>query len=67
LAGAPHCSSAPKIAEFAGAETTFVVASLSALVGIAILLWRRDTLGRFGRFEAVAPTEIEIAEGEGAV
>ncbi len=38
-----------------------------ALIGVAILLGRRETLGRFGRFVAVVPSEIEIAEGEGAV
>ena len=58
---------APKIAEFAGADTTFVISALSALIGVAILLWRRNTLGRFGRFEAVAAPEIEIAEREGGV
>jgi MFS family permease len=38
---------APKIAEFAGSETTFVIAALSALAAIAVLVARRGDLGRF--------------------
>jgi hypothetical protein len=57
---------APKIAEFAGHETTFVVAAITALFGIAVLWLRRGTLGRFARAE-VPPTEEEVATGEGAV
>ena len=58
---------APLIAEGFGAETTFTVSAISALVAMAILILRRDTLGRFGRFETVPPTEAEIVEGEAAV
>ena len=58
---------APKIAELAGPQTTFTVSALSALVAMAILFARRDTLGRFGRSAPIPPTAIEVAEGEGAV
>lgn len=58
---------APKIAEWAGAETTFVVSAAAALIATAILFIRRDSLGRFARFDATPPTAMEIAEGEGAV
>jgi MFS family permease len=58
---------APKIAEFAGPATTFTVSAIAALIAMAILFTRRDTLGRFGRFEAAPPTALEVAEGEGAV
>ena len=58
---------APKIAELAGPQATFTVSALSALVAMAILFIRRDTLGRFGRSEPIPPTAIEVAEGEGAV
>ncbi len=58
---------APKIAEFAGSQTTFTISAVSALIAMAILFFRRDTLGRFGRFETAPPTAMEIAEGESAV
>ena len=58
---------APKIAELAGPQATFTVSAVSALIAMAILFTRRDTLGRFGRSTPIAPTDIEIAEGEGAV
>jgi len=58
---------APKIAELAGPQATFTVAALSALFAAAILVTRRDTLGRFGRTEPIPPTDIEIAEGEGTL
>ncbi len=58
---------APKLAELAGAQTTFTVSALSALVAMAILFVRRDTLGRFGRSTPIPPTALEVAEGEGAV
>jgi MFS family permease len=57
---------APKIAEYAGHETTFVVAAITAVLGIAVLWLRRGTLGRFAHAE-VPPTEVEVASGEGAV
>jgi MFS family permease len=57
---------APKLAELAGPETTFVVSAVSALLATAILLGRRGTLGRFAGHEAAPPTAIEIAEGETA-
>ncbi len=58
---------APKLAELAGPQTTFTISALSALIAMAILFVRRDTLGRFGRAEPIAPTDLEVAEGEGAV
>jgi MFS family permease len=58
---------APKLAEFFGASTTFSVSAISALVAMAILILRRDTLGRFGMPVAAPPTAMEIAEGEGAI
>lgn len=57
---------APKIAEYAGHETTFVVAAIVVMLGVGVLWTRRGTLGRFARTE-VAPTEEEVAAGEGAV
>src|SRR5262249_42932541 len=38
---------APKIAEAANAEVTFIVAALAALVAIAVLFAGRSALGRF--------------------
>jgi len=58
---------APKIAEFAGPATTFTVSAIAAVIAMAILFLRRDTLGRFGRFETTPPTALEVAEGEGAI
>jgi fucose permease len=40
---------APKIAEAANSEVTFIVAALSALIAIAVLFAGRGSLGRFAR------------------
>jgi predicted MFS family arabinose efflux permease len=55
---------APLLAARFGTATTFTVSALAAVVATAILFIRRDTLGRFGRFETAPPTAMEIAEGE---
>lgn len=46
---------APKIAEYAGSETAFVIAAASALAAILVLVVRRGDLGRFWK-----PHEEEV-------
>ena len=47
---------APKIAEWAGSTTAFLIAAVSALIAVVILLTRKRYLGRFAR-----PHHEEIA------
>ncbi len=49
FAGVVAPFAAPKIAEFAGSEVTFLVAAAAALAAIAVLQLGRGELGRFAR------------------